>query len=221
MNTVPTSIPRSSHRMSEEERTGSSSTPLKTVSSAPGAHQASHSSTTGAKVRTLQDVQRDIQKESVEYDQAMAKFEDALSAYESALAACNKDPNDKVLSKELADAKYSRDSYKCLLDISAQFLASLEPERARLQAAADASSEQKSKFLLCVYSPLCFYVCLEGFCMVFLLFTGHFVALSTILPNFASLTACTPSIPCFCDRSLSSHAEAVYSQLPPAARCQW
>ncbi len=145
---MPTSILCSSHRMSEEEQTVRSS----------GTPEAA----AVANVRTLQDVQRDIQKENVEFFyQARKEYRGAVSAYDAAWTASKSDPTNKVLSEDLAHAKEFRDIYKRLLDISEAHLEELEAERAQLQAAANRASEQKSKFLFCVSFCLCI-VCLES-----------------------------------------------------------
>ncbi len=139
-------------QMSEAVKTGSSSNTLEAVPSTPAAHQASGNSPAAVgNVRTLQDVQRDIQKEREQLDQARKEFRAALSAYDAAEAAWDKDPNNEVLSKKLAKAEKVWDACRNLVDISDGDLKRLVAELARLQADADASSEQKSKFLFRVY----------------------------------------------------------------------
>ncbi len=131
-------------RMSQEEKAGSLSITSEAVSSAMEAGQ--RAPVAAANVRTLQDVQDDIGRQKALYDQAMAKYEAALTAYEAALDAWKKDPPNEVLSKELAGATKLMDSRNNLTSLHAQRLASLETECAQLQAAANASSEQKSEY---------------------------------------------------------------------------
>ncbi len=137
--------------MSEEEKTvRSSEVPEAAVPSAPPeAHPASGNSPAAVvSVRTLQDVQRDIQKESEQLDQARKEFRAALSAYDDAWTASRREPTNTSLSEDLAKAKESKDDYKRLLDSSEKLLEDFKAERAELQAAAKASSsEQKSTFL--------------------------------------------------------------------------
>ncbi len=137
--------------MSEEEKTvRSSEAPEAAVPSAPEAHPASGNSpaAVGNDVRTLQDVRRDIKKESEQLDQARKEYGEALSIYKAAFFASKKEPTSEALSKELTAATNFVNFFKGPVDISAQRLERLEAERAQLQAAAKASSsEQKSKFL--------------------------------------------------------------------------
>ncbi len=101
-----------------------------------------------ANVRTLQDVQRDIQKESMRLAQARGRYEYALWDYDTARTASSEDPNNKILSEKLADTKESRDAHISLMDISARLLAKLDAEKVGLHAAANISSAQYSKFYL-------------------------------------------------------------------------
>ncbi len=122
--------------MSEADNAGgSSSITPEAIPAVPDSHQAPPLAI--AQVRTLQDVQRDDKQDALS-DQAVAKLEVALSAHDAALPASDN------------DAKESRDSDKSLTvdGARAQHLADSQAERAELQAAANASSEQKSKFLI-------------------------------------------------------------------------
>ncbi len=135
------SILCSSHRMSEEDKSGSSSKALEAVPSTPAAYQASRSSPAVAKVRTLQDVQREIVKKRALFEQATANYADALSAYNAALAASDEDPNNQVLSKKLMQMTKSMDTDNSLMGAYAHFLAILVAERAELQASSRSAPE--------------------------------------------------------------------------------
>ncbi len=142
--------------MSREEKGNSSTVTPEAVRTATETHQASRSSPAAvARVRTLQDVQLEIDTEKVKFHKAREQFEKALSGYQTALDASKTNPDNKVLSEELAEAKDFKDSYKSLMEVNAQRLASLETKRAQLQAAANAPTEHKSKFLFCVSFCLC------------------------------------------------------------------
>ncbi len=138
LNTL--SIPCSLHRMSEEKETiRSSGTP----GAAPPPASSSPSATV-ANLRTVQDVEREIREEMMKLNRLMKQWEDAVSAHKAARTA-----------EELAKAKESVDTYRFLMDISGKLFESLFAERAQLQVAANASSEQKSEFLFYVHSTLC------------------------------------------------------------------
>ncbi len=66
--------------MSEDDKTVRSSETLEAVPSAPKAHQASGSSPAVTKryVRTLQDVQREINKINAQIDEARKEYQGAL-----------------------------------------------------------------------------------------------------------------------------------------------
>ncbi len=131
------SILCSSHSMSEE---GSSSNTLEARSSASEA-SASSPATVPNVVRTLQDVERDIQEEKAKLNRYRKQCDDAFSARVTARTA-----------EERANAEKSMDTCRYMYDITEKHLESLVAERAQFQAAATASSsEQKSKFLFCVY----------------------------------------------------------------------
>ncbi len=137
-----------------EDKTDSSSATLKaaTITNAPVAHQASDSSPAAvASGRTLRDVQREIDARQVKFDEADEKYQQAVSFYTAAFFALKKEPNNETLSKELADATKFVEVTKGPVDISAQILADLRAERARLQSVANASSEQKSKLFHSVH----------------------------------------------------------------------
>ncbi len=134
--------------MSQEEKTVPlSETPEAAIPSAPEAHQESSSSPAVANVRTLQAVQLAIDTEDAVFNKAREKYMAALSTYETVSAAWFKDPTNKLLTKQLAVAEKFLAITAKSRDVSTQRLASLETERAQLQAAATASSEQKSKFV--------------------------------------------------------------------------
>ncbi len=138
-------------RMAREEKGNPSTVTPEAVWTTSEAHQASRSSpaATVAHVRTLQDVQLEIDTERVKFHKAREQYEKALSGYQTALDASDENPNDQVLSKKLAYARDSRDSYKSLMEVNAQRLASLEAKLARLEVAANAPTEHKGTFLLC------------------------------------------------------------------------
>ncbi len=142
--------------MSREEKGNPSTVTTEAVRPATEAHQASRSSPAAvARMRTLQDVQLEIDTERVKFHKAREQFEKALSGYQTALDASKTNPDNKVLSKKLADAKDLKDSYKCLMEVNAQRLASLETKRAQLQAAANAPTEHKGKLLFCFLNTYC------------------------------------------------------------------
>ncbi len=161
LNITPTSRLCASHSMSEVEKTArSSETPEAAVPSAPEPHPASGNSLAAVgNVRTLQDVQRDIQDENVTLLRFRGKYDNALSACDDARTASRREPTNTSLSEDLADARESRDGYKRLMDNSEKRLEKLGAELARLQAAANASSGQKSKYLFRVYSVLSRRLC--------------------------------------------------------------
>ncbi len=144
--------------MSQEERIVPSSA---TPEAVPEAHQASRSSTT-AVVRTIEDVERDIQKASLDFEQAKQEVRNARSHYEAALAASRKDPTNKDLSKDAEASRELLDDYKSSAADSKWSLERLDAELARLQVAASAPSGQKGKFSFCVFFVHTI-VCLEGF----------------------------------------------------------
>ncbi len=150
--------------MSKEERRVRSSATPEAVPAAPEAHQVSRSSLTAvANVRTIEDVQRDIQKADKKFSRALERYEDAVSAYEAALDASKSDPTNEDLSKEVEDARELMYAHKSSKDDSAQLYTDLRAELARLQRAASAPSVQKGKSSFCVYCTLCLtIVCLES-----------------------------------------------------------
>ncbi len=151
LNTL--SIPCSSHRMSDGKTFPSSGAP-EGDSSAPEASGSSPA--TVANMRTLQDVERAIKENNATHIRVGETYATAIAAYLAAQAASKRDPTNKVLSDELADAKETRDACKSLIAAIEQGLATLQSERAQLRAAATASSsEQKSEFLFYVHSTLC------------------------------------------------------------------
>ncbi len=141
-------------RMSEETKTVlSSETPEVVPSASAEAHQASSDSSPDVvtnDVRTLQDVERDIQEEKAQLDRARKEYREDQSDYEALLAASREDPNNKALSVQLDNARKFRDFSKKLIDISARCLAWLEGDLAEMQAAL---FEQKGKYLLCRRKP--------------------------------------------------------------------
>ncbi len=137
--------------MSEETKTVSSSQTPEADSSASEARSAAPPAI--AKVRTrLQDVRLEISQESVRLSHAITKYEHARSAQKAALAARNRDPNNEVLSEELAHATELLKSWDSLSDISAEHLERLRTELQQLRLAETAYFKQKGqqgKHLLC------------------------------------------------------------------------
>ncbi len=131
--------------MSEETKTIRSSETPEADTSASGSRPASGRSSAVANVRTLQDVQREIDAEQVKFDEADKEYQQGLSLYTAAFLALKKEPNNETLSKELADATKFMDFIKGPFHATAKLLEGLSAERFRLQAAAIAASEQKSK----------------------------------------------------------------------------
>ncbi len=165
--------------MSQEAKTVCSSETPEADTSASESRPASGSSSAVTTVRTLQDVEREIQKQKAQLEEANKKYQQALSFYTAAFLALKKEPNNETLSKELADAAQFVGFAKGPADISAQRLASLEAERAQLQAAAeraqlqaaaDRASEQKSKLFgfHSVHSTYQVTACLVDVCVVFI-----------------------------------------------------
>ncbi len=153
--------------MSQEEKTvGSRSETPEEVHSALEAPQASGSTSASvANLHTLHVVQLEIAAEKARYNQAREEFEKARSNYEAVRVVWDKNPGNDLLTKRVAEAKDSMNSYKYSMDSSERFLARLENELARLQPAAKVSFEGKRKLLFCLlYCTLCLYVaCREGF----------------------------------------------------------
>ncbi len=141
--------------MPEED---SSSNTLEPRSSVPEASVGSPA-TVPNNVRTLQDVERDIQEGIMKLNRFWEQSAAAFSAYETARTA-----------EERANAEKSMDTCRFMYDITEKHLESLVAERAQFQPAATASSsEQKSKFLFCVYfvphTVRYGIVCVEDLCV--------------------------------------------------------
>ncbi len=149
-------------RMSEETKAG----PSRQVLKIPPLARAEISAV--ADVRTLQDVRSDIAKENAQLKQALQVYQATLLAYNCALTSSDNDPNNKILSEELADAKGAKDAYKTLVDSYRERLSSLRAELDGLHVTANASSTQSSKLcsrvFTCPVSGLFCIVCLE--CLV-------------------------------------------------------
>ncbi len=131
--------------MSEETKSVCSSESPEADSSASEARPAAPPAV--ATVHALvQEVQLDIVQGRAKFCQAMAKYQDFLSTYNAALVAWNEDPNNEDLTKRLAEAKRSEDTYKFLMDSYARSLSELDDVLVRFQAAL---FEEKGKCLLC------------------------------------------------------------------------
>ncbi len=136
--------------MSQEEKTVRSSETPEAVHSALEAQQASGISPAAvASVRTLQDVEREINNVKVQYNRAMMDYADATSRHKAALAAWNEDPKNERLTDRLEEAKLIRDSSTGLVlcrfvYLHAQRLTSLDAELARLQASSAPEAHQAS-----------------------------------------------------------------------------
>ncbi len=122
--------------------------------------------------RTLQDAQRDIQERRVKLGKTRKMYQDAQLAYETVQAASSKDPNNKVLSKELEHAKKLRNKYKELMELSQNLLAMKEANHFKLQVAARAVSKRTRKFLFCVYFVPLYCLSRRLVCRVASLFTA-------------------------------------------------
>ncbi len=126
--------------MSEEAKV--SETP-ETDTSASEYCPASGSSSAVATVRTLQDVQREIDAGQLKFDEADNEYEEALSLYTAAFLALKKEPNNETLSKKLADATKFVEFTKGPVDATAKLLEDLRAELDRLQPVAN---QHKSKY---------------------------------------------------------------------------
>ncbi len=139
--------------MSEETKTVLSSETHMSDSSA-SAEARSAAPPAIAKVRTLQDVQLEIAQEKERHMQALSDWLDAFAARDAAYTAWNEDPNNEVLERELSNARKLTMSRDNLLSRSRGLIAWLDAERARLQAAEDASFKQKGKYCVDVCALL-------------------------------------------------------------------